>query len=63
MNLDYGKSKIQNNAFKEKGVRLYLKVHVMPKLNTPLKGKAWHWIVPVVVVALGVFAYFYFFVN
>jgi hypothetical protein len=63
MNLDYEKNKIPNNPSKGKGVRLYLKVHVMPKLNMPLKGKAWHWIVPVVVIALGVVAFFYFFAN
>ncbi|PKM87956.1 hypothetical protein CVU83_02355 [Candidatus Falkowbacteria bacterium HGW-Falkowbacteria-2] len=42
------------------GVRLYLRVHVMPKLNMPLKGKAWHWIVPIVVLAVLVFAGFYY---
>ncbi|MDD2681298.1 MAG: hypothetical protein PHE20_04385 [Patescibacteria group bacterium] len=63
MTLDYGKNKDQDNDLKKKGVRLYLKVHVMPKLNTPLKGKAWYWIVPIVAIALGVFAFFYFFAN
>lgn len=63
MNLDYGKNKSSNSVVKEKGVRLYLKVHVMPKLNTPLKGKSWQWIAPLVLIALGVFAFFYFFAN
>ena len=63
MNLDYGKKKTLNNTLKGKGVRLYLKVHVMPKLNKPLKGRAWHWIVPVVVIGLGIVACFYFFAN
>lgn len=42
------------------GVRLYLRIHVMPKLNMPLRGKAWHWIVPVVFLAMLVFAGFYY---
>lgn len=42
------------------GVRLYLRVHVMPKLNMPLRGKAWHWVVPIVLLAILVFAGFYY---
>ncbi|MDP3837127.1 MAG: hypothetical protein Q8Q67_03435 [bacterium] len=42
------------------GVRLYLRIHVMPKLNMPLRGKAWHWVVPVVFLAMLVFAGFYY---
>ncbi len=42
------------------GVRLYLRVHVMPKLNMPLRGKAWHWIAPFVAAAILIVAIFYF---
>lgn len=63
MNLTHEKKKIPNNALKDKSVRLYLKVHVMPKLNMPLKGKTYYWVAPVVIIALGVVAYFYFFSN
>lgn len=41
-------------------VRLYLRVHVMPKLNMPLHGRAWQWIAPFVAAAVLVFAAFYF---
>lgn len=44
----------------QEGVRLYLRVHVMPKLNMPLRGKAWHWIVPILILAILVFAGFYY---
>jgi len=63
MNLDYGKGSLNKEPFKKKGVALYLKVHVMPKLNMPLRGKAWHWIVPLVLLALTVVAFFYFSAN
>ena len=63
MNLDYGKGRLKKEPLKAGGVALYLKVHVMPKLNMPLRGKAWHWIVPIVLLALVVISFFYFSVN
>jgi hypothetical protein len=63
MNLNYGKDAPRISPVKTGGVGLYLKVHVMPKLNMPLRGKPWHWIVPIVLFALFVFAFFYFFTN
>jgi len=42
------------------GLRLYLRVHVMPKLNMPLRGKPWQWIIPMVALAFLIFAAFYF---
>ncbi|MBN2884575.1 hypothetical protein JXE04_01475 [Patescibacteria group bacterium] len=63
MNLNYGKDNQKNTPLKTGSVGLYLKVHVMPKLNMPLRGKPWHWIMPVVLLALSVVAFFYFFAN
>jgi hypothetical protein len=40
---------------------LYLRVHIMPKLNMPLRGKAWQWISPFVAAAILIVAIFYFF--
>ena len=42
------------------GVRLYLKVHIMPTLNTPLRGPVWQWVSPFVAAAILVVAVFYF---
>jgi len=41
-------------------IRLYLRVHVMPKLNMPLRGKAWQWISPFVAAAILIVSIFYF---
>lgn len=46
-----------------KNFSLYLKVHIMPTLNTPLKGKAWHWVAPIVVVGCLIILFFYLFGN
>ena len=51
----------KESGAKQKGVRLYLRVHVMPKLNMPLRGKAWQWIVPVAALGLVVVALIYYF--
>ncbi|HNU81309.1 MAG TPA: hypothetical protein PLA05_00660 [bacterium] len=42
------------------GVRLYLRIHVMPVLNKPLRGRAWQWISPFVALAILIVAIFYF---
>lgn len=42
------------------GVSLYLRVHVMPKLNMPLRGRAWQWISPFAAAAVLIVAIFYF---
>lgn len=42
---------------------LYLKVHVMPTLNKPLKGKAWHWITPLALVGILIIVFVYYFGN
>jgi len=59
MNVNNQKS-VKRDLAGASGVRLYLRVHVMPKLNMPLQGKPWQWIVPVVVIAILVFTAFYF---
>ncbi|NCB20448.1 MAG: hypothetical protein EOM88_00790 [Clostridia bacterium] len=46
-----------------KNFSLYLKVHIMPTLNKPLCGKAWHWIVPVVVAGFLIVLSVYLFGN
>jgi len=51
----------QSYKNKSKGLGLYLKVHVMPQLNKPLHGKAWHWILPVTLLGFLIVALFYFF--
>lgn len=51
----------QSQKKKPKGLGLYLKVHVMPQLNKPLHGKAWHWILPVVLIGFSIVVLFYFF--
>ncbi|MDD3285129.1 MAG: hypothetical protein PHG95_00595 [Patescibacteria group bacterium] len=43
------------------GVRLYLRIHVMPELNRPLRGKTWQWVSPFVALAVLIVAIFYFF--
>lgn len=53
----------QKNNSVTKSISLYLKVHIMPKLNTPLGGKAWHWIVPFVSAGALIVALVYFFGN
>lgn len=51
----------QSQTKKQKGLGLYLKVHVMPQFNRPLHGKAWHWILPVVLAGFLIVVLFYFF--
>lgn len=53
----------QKNNSVAKSFSLYLKVHIMPKLNAPLGGKAWHWIVPFVAAGALIVALVYFFGN
>lgn len=53
----------QKNNSVAKNFSLYLKVHIMPKLNTPLGGKAWHWIAPFVALGALIVAFVYFFGN
>lgn len=45
---------------KKTGVRIYLRVHVMPKLNKPLRGRAWQWIAPIAAAGILIVAAFYF---
>lgn len=55
-------TKINNNkkSEDESGINLYLKVHVMPILNKPLRGKPWHWIAPFVLAGIIIVALLYF---
>lgn len=55
MNQKINKKEVSTNS-----VRLYLRIHVMPKLNMPLRGRAWQWISPFVAAAILVVAIFYF---
>jgi hypothetical protein len=50
----------QKNLSGIAGVSLYLRVHVMPKLNMPLRGRAWQWISPFAAAAVLIVAIFYF---
>ncbi len=52
--------KINKKEASASGVRLYLRIHVMPKLNMPLRGRAWQWILPFAAAAVLVVAVFYF---
>ena len=45
---------------KNSGLVLFLKVHVMPILNTPLRGRAWHWIISVVALGMVVVVFYYY---
>lgn len=51
---------VEQKEKKSSGLALFLKVHVMPTLNTPLKGKAWHWVVPVIALGMVVVVFYYY---
>jgi hypothetical protein len=53
---DFSGSKLADS----KKINLYLKIHIMPTLNQPLKGKPWHWIVPFVAAGILIVALVYF---
>lgn len=46
-----------------KNFSLYLKVHIMPTLNKPLRGKTWHWVLPLALVGILIVVLAYFFGN
>lgn len=45
------------------GVRLYLRIHVMPKLNMPVRGQLWQWASALLFLAILIFLAFYFFAD
>lgn len=61
--MDGLKSTNRRNDAGRKGVKLYLRVHVMPKLNMPLKGRPWQWIIPAILMALLVVVALYYFAE
>jgi hypothetical protein len=53
---DFNNSKLAGS----KNIGLYLKIHIMPTLNRPLKGKPWHWIVPFIAAGILIVVFVYF---
>lgn len=49
-----------NKLTDSKKISFYLKIHIMPTLNQPLKGKPWYWIAPFVAAGILIIALVYF---